>query len=74
VILLSSEEEDDDMSGASEIPGLVVQTPPNSGWLLPPLSPNEETNASLKEEVSPVLGDNLYHLRSNNTTLAKWFQ
>jgi hypothetical protein len=23
-----------------------------SGWLLPPLSPNEETNASLKEEAS----------------------
>ena len=24
--------------------------------------------------VSPALGDDLYHLRSNNTTLAKWFQ
>jgi hypothetical protein len=24
--------------------------------------------------VSPALGDDLYHLRSNNTMLAKWFQ
>jgi len=54
VILLSLEEEDDNMSGASEMPGLVVQTPPNSGWLLPPLLPNEETNASLKEEASKL--------------------
>ena len=52
VILLSSDEDNDNMSGASEMPGLVAQTPPNSGWLLPPLSPNEETNASLKEEAS----------------------
>jgi hypothetical protein len=52
VILLPLEEKDDDMSGASEMPGLMAQTPPNSGWLLPPLLPNEETNASLKEEAS----------------------
>jgi hypothetical protein len=31
VILLSLDEEDDDMSGATEMPGLVAQTPPNSG-------------------------------------------
>jgi hypothetical protein len=56
VILLSLDEDDDNMSGASEMPGLVVQTPPNSGWLQPPLSPNEENNASLKEEASKPEG------------------
>jgi len=52
VILLSSDEDDDDMSGASEMPGLVVQIPPDSGWLTPPSTPNEAYLASLKEEAS----------------------
>jgi hypothetical protein len=40
VILLSLDEsEDSEASGASEIPALMVQMPPVSDWLMPPLSP-----------------------------------
>jgi hypothetical protein len=52
VILLSLDEDDDDMSGATEMPGLVAQIPPDSGWLMPPSTPNEAYLASLKKEAS----------------------
>ena len=55
VILLSSDEsEDSGASGASEMPALVAQIPPVSGWLTPPLTPNEAYLASLKEEASKL--------------------
>jgi hypothetical protein len=53
MILLSSDEsEDSGASEASEMPALVAQMPPVSGWLMPPLTPNEAYLASLKEEAS----------------------
>jgi hypothetical protein len=55
VILLSLDEsKDSGASGASEMPALVVQLPPVSGWLTPPLTPNEAYLASLKEEASKL--------------------
>jgi hypothetical protein len=53
VILLSLDEsKDSGASGESEMPVLVAQIPPVSGWLTPPLTPNEAYLASLKEEAS----------------------